>query len=348
MEDPHKKHQFQTLDALRGVASIMVVVLHAGSRSFPIQPHYAYLAVDLFFVLSGFVLSFAYQRRLDSGMSTLTFLKFRLIRLAPLYLLANVLGLGVNVWLRVLGPFALAWHTYLLYFVAGSLFLPVPGAFAMFPLVQPAWTLLLELVANLAHALFGRSRSLKSLLVVCVCAGLCLCAAVYHFQSENIGWMGHHSFILAGIPRVAFSYTAGMCLYRVYSARQPSRRSAGGPIAAWAVLALATFTLSFYPPHDLVVGLLLIFFAMPSLVYLGAQVEPGRFLRHTFGALGATSYAIYVIHDPILVLLNSTAAFPRSGITGGCLLVAGLTAASLLLDRYWDIPLRRSLRKFAS
>ena len=84
MQDVQRTHQFQTLDALRGIAALLVVMLHGGMPFFPFFPHLAYLAVDLFFVLSGFVLSYAYQGRLDHGLTTTRFLAHRLIRLTPL------------------------------------------------------------------------------------------------------------------------------------------------------------------------------------------------------------------------------------------------------------------------
>jgi peptidoglycan/LPS O-acetylase OafA/YrhL len=85
------RHQFVLLDGLRGVAALAVVVTHA-LYFFPPTPM-AYLAVDFFFMLSGFVLAHAYGERLRQGMTAGRFMAIRLIRLYPLYALGSALYL---------------------------------------------------------------------------------------------------------------------------------------------------------------------------------------------------------------------------------------------------------------
>jgi peptidoglycan/LPS O-acetylase OafA/YrhL len=84
-----------SLDGLRGVAAILVVLFHENYwfSQTGLVPK-AYLAVDFFFCLSGFIIAYSYSEHLISGQ--LSFLKFsaiRLVRLYPLYLLGTVLGL---------------------------------------------------------------------------------------------------------------------------------------------------------------------------------------------------------------------------------------------------------------
>lgn len=75
---------FVTLDALRGIAAIAVVTFHFHEYFFQYTNH-GYLAVHFFYMLSGFVLSYAYQQRLDAGWKCAAFLKTRLIRLYPMF-----------------------------------------------------------------------------------------------------------------------------------------------------------------------------------------------------------------------------------------------------------------------
>ncbi|WP_176055678.1 acyltransferase family protein, partial [Paraburkholderia caribensis] len=89
------KWKYANLDAIRGLAAILIVFRHAPllfhSPSFP----QSYLAVDLFFAISGFVVANAYEARLRSGaLGFLAFAKLRLIRLYPLFLLGIVLRLS--------------------------------------------------------------------------------------------------------------------------------------------------------------------------------------------------------------------------------------------------------------
>ena len=89
---------FHTLDALRGIAAVGVVVFHMQQAFTPIAAPGGYLAVDLFFMMSGVVLTgHAYEARFRAGMGTLDFMRARLIRLYPLYLLGTLLGIAVTL-----------------------------------------------------------------------------------------------------------------------------------------------------------------------------------------------------------------------------------------------------------
>lgn len=86
------KHQrYVTLDALRGIAALAVVVVHIPMLFGLPQQLSSGLAVDLFFILSGFVLEHAYGDGLRREMSFSAFIRVRMIRLYPLYLIGVVL-----------------------------------------------------------------------------------------------------------------------------------------------------------------------------------------------------------------------------------------------------------------
>ena len=90
------KHHFSTLDGLRGVAAIAIVVFHFMEIAYSDFTKnfiaHGFLAVDFFFCLSGFVMAYAYDDRLK-GMGLMAFFKARIIRLHPLVVLGGVLGL---------------------------------------------------------------------------------------------------------------------------------------------------------------------------------------------------------------------------------------------------------------
>src|SRR4051812_23930437 len=89
-----KHSRFLTLDALRGVAALIVFIRHSGPQFGLSAVEYSasHMAVDLFFVLSGFVLANAYESKLvDGTLGVSRFMLLRYIRLFPLYLLAMVL-----------------------------------------------------------------------------------------------------------------------------------------------------------------------------------------------------------------------------------------------------------------
>lgn len=93
------RRTFDTLDGLRGTAAIVVLLLHVASAETPDLPVFgsAYLAVDLFFLLSGFVIGHAYEARLSDGLTFGKFLKIRLVRLYPLYVLGLALAVATPV-----------------------------------------------------------------------------------------------------------------------------------------------------------------------------------------------------------------------------------------------------------
>ena len=125
------KEHFEVLDGLRGSAAFLIVLFHLFNYPFGFRPplhlmHHAYLAVDFFFGLSGFVVAYAYDDRW-TRMTMLQFFRIRLIRLHPLVLIGATLGLLGYIF----DPFSKAMnHTaapmLLLAYIASLLLLPSP------------------------------------------------------------------------------------------------------------------------------------------------------------------------------------------------------------------------------
>src|SRR5579863_3436610 len=93
---PESKKHYEILDGLRGVASLVVVAFHvfeayAGGNRFRQIINHGYLAVDFFFLLSGFVVAYAYDDRWGK-MSQWDFYKRRLIRLQPMVIMGSIIG----------------------------------------------------------------------------------------------------------------------------------------------------------------------------------------------------------------------------------------------------------------
>src|SRR5271170_416920 len=161
------RHVLVTMDGVRGVAAICVML---GHFVVPLGVNHvlfasSYFAVDIFFCLSGFVICYSYEDRLDHGLSTIDFIKVRLIRLYPMYVLGLALGvchLFSEYWL---GRAKHTAETVILVISFGLLFLPWSGKFenghdggqdetALFPLNMPSWSLFFELFVSVSYALF--------------------------------------------------------------------------------------------------------------------------------------------------------------------------------------------------
>src|SRR5580698_5405796 len=191
------KEHFEVLDGLRGSAAFLIVVFHVFNYSFgfnrPWAPvKHAYLAVDFFFVLSGFVVAYAYDDRW-TRMSILQFFRIRLIRLHPLVLIGATLGLLGYIF----DPFGKAInHTpapmLLLAYVASLLLLPSPPvggrANESQALNGPAWSLMQEYLGNIAYALILRRLRARTLGIIFGVSGLLLIWIANGKGSLDGGW----------------------------------------------------------------------------------------------------------------------------------------------------------------
>jgi peptidoglycan/LPS O-acetylase OafA/YrhL len=206
------KH-FETLDALRGVAALAILIFHLGSNhvSGNFVPK-AYLAVDFFFLLSGFVIARAYETSLVADRDIQLFLKRRAIRLYPLILLATILGFVAEASKAAFLHSADAMPLSALpaELVCGLLMIPYLGAGsgAIFPLVIPVWSLFLEIIANLLYALAARLLSMNRLVVFIICAALGFICVNQHYGNADEGFA--RSDVLAGMIRVLLSFFLGV------------------------------------------------------------------------------------------------------------------------------------------
>jgi peptidoglycan/LPS O-acetylase OafA/YrhL len=148
---PAPKVFFTTLDGIRGLAALLVVVRHTGALVDPLSFQESYLAVDVFFVLSGVVLSQAYEARLQAGLGALRFAWIRLVRIYPLYFLGGLISV-VTILAGIDAP-ARAGHLAT-YALLGLFMLPNPGlgSVYVYPLINPSWSLFMELAVNVFYA----------------------------------------------------------------------------------------------------------------------------------------------------------------------------------------------------
>jgi peptidoglycan/LPS O-acetylase OafA/YrhL len=302
-----RPRSFVTLDALRGIAALPVVYLHTAHAYGPFMlfPH-AHLAVDFFLLLSGFVMTYVYQQRLDAGWRTRDFLHLRLLRLYPLYFLGLIAG---AIFLALRDQYGKV-HTQISILIEllalGLFFLPTPplpllpsAPQSMYPYDVPAWSLFFELVANFFHALVLRRRSLRLLL------GFCLVMAAVQFEEA----IQHHGFdygadrkdYLLGLGRTFLSYPLGAILYRLW---QTGRGRLQAP--PW-LIGLALATLLAAPRSATLNGAfewLVVILAFPLLLWLGACSKPTlRFVRPARW-LGALSYPLYILHVPFFAIFE--------------------------------------------
>jgi peptidoglycan/LPS O-acetylase OafA/YrhL len=275
-----RPHRFLVLDGLRGIAALVIVVFHTGSSRF--IPG-GYLAVDLFFCLSGFVLAHAYAAA-PIGLGA--FVKARLIRLYPLYLV----GLIIGVMVEPVG---------LLNTLTGLLFLPavseVAQVYRPYPFNVPAWSLLFELVVNLMWFPLRRAgtRGLGAGLVVAAAVAV---GAIVVSGKGDIGSTGPWFFV-QGMCRVIFPFFLGVLLHRAWARGRLSFKS------PWWLPAVVMCGMFMLPGPRVLVDTVCVVVLVPLIVALGAAAREPAPVSRVCHLLGEASYPVYILHAALLAVI---------------------------------------------
>jgi peptidoglycan/LPS O-acetylase OafA/YrhL len=342
------RRSFKTLDGLRGVGAFLVVMRHVALFG-PIKVPESFLAVDLFYLVSGFVVSHAYGERLQAGGFFVDFFKTRLIRLYPLYIFGLALGFGPALFAVIHDPHGWWTAPRLAGAVATGLFMIpfFPGLAANgSSLDGPTWTLLPELIANMVYAAAIRFMTIWVLSAICLVCGAALVFAEFHYGTLDGGYGGTDQW--EALARVGFSFFAGVLVFRFFgSAQQISTW------VAWSLMAALTFILAFSPSEDITpyyeLGVVLVGF--PVLLILAARFEPASaWSGRLFAFVGLVSYGVYIVHQPMGVIVRDTIQrvvhVPTDirGVAVGAVFMAAAVALAWWLDGHYDAPVRKRLR----
>ena len=324
------KPHYNILDGLRGAAALMVVWYHVfegyafaegtngveGGGLINVFNH-GYMAVDFFFMLSGFVISYAYDDRWNQ-MSMGDFFKRRLVRLHPMIVMGAIIGLttfllgGGVKWDGSVTPMS----GVALAFFLTCLFIPAwPGAAhevrgngEMFPLNGPSWSLFFEYIGNICYALFIRRLSTKALSWLVAVLGVVYIwfsvGNVSGYESIGVGWtVGDSVNIFGGFLRMMFPFSLGMLLARNF---KPVR--VRGIFWLAIVLLFALFSVPFFPSVggicvNGIFEMCCIMLIFPVIVWLGASgVTTDKASTGVCKFLGDLSYPLYIVHYPVMYL----------------------------------------------
>lgn len=341
------KQHFEILDGLRGVAALAVVIFHFMEWVFVPGENFighGFLAVDFFFCLSGFVIGYAYDNRIQK-MGAWEFFKSRLIRLHPLVVLGSVLGL-IGFFLDPFAlPVAYSWGKLLLLFICSVLLIPFPvmqdRSFNLFGLNAPSWSLFWEYVANIFYAFVLYRVGRRSLLVLTMVAAAGICMVSYRAGNLLGGW-SKGTFPDGGV-RVAYSFLAGLLVYR----SNWIIKNKLGFIALAGLLFLA-FIMP-WSKCDWLVEALIVLFYFPLLVALGAGSGLSPQWKKVCRFSGNISYPLYMTHYAAIWVFGNyftnkkppVSALPYIIIPG----VIFLVVIAYFVMVYYDIPVRRYLTK---
>ncbi len=339
-----RKRVFHLLDAIRGIAAIIVFKWHLKYLFNEPQWNGGFLAVDLFFVLSGFVIAHAYEDKLlqKEPVPWSNFMLRRLIRLYPLYLIgivAAVLKLSAHfITSNGGGPGP---TTLLAGIFSALLMLPHWGVPSLF---TARWSLTYELFINAISARFVSYLGTITLLSIVTLSGILLIVSVIWDGSINSGWYFNQT--LVGLGRVFYSFFIGVLVYRAHMRKLANVYQAGLIVIVFLLSAGAASVF----PAETVIEFLLIFIGFPLLTFLAAIPEVTGPATQVCGFLGVTSYALYVLHESVGGLFaaviqhfwkDPSLVLPSSGYA----LLLALLIACWLLDRFYDQPVRQALAR---
>lgn len=340
------KPHFEILNGLRGLAAIVVVIFHFMEIIYHDFSDnfisHGYLAVDFFFCLSGFVVAYAYDNRIE-GMGLKTFVKIRLIRLQPLVVIGSVLGLLTFLF----DPFVDLYSVYgfketVLLFLASTFLIPYPVVseryFNLFNFNAPSWSLFWEYVANLVYALFLFKITRKLLVALTILAAIGLFYLGWSTGHLLGGWSGGTFF--EGLARITFSFLMGMLILRA----NWIIKNKLGLLGLGALLMLAFLT-----PHNAqwnwLVDPLLVVFYFPLLVSLGAGASLAAKHHKINKFSGDISYPLYMTHYPFMWVFANYVVAKQPSMTQLAWVVPISTILLIILaylvSEFMDLPIRR-------
>ena len=361
---PDSKKHYAILDGLRGVAAIMVVCFHlcethSTSHLDQIINH-GYLAVDFFYVLSGFVIGYAYDDRWGK-MSLSGFFKRRLIRLHPMVVMGMIIGaIGFyfqagSIWPNIAQT--PVWKT-LLVMLIGCTLIPVPlsmdirGWQEMHPLNGPGWSLFFEYIANILYALFVRKFSNKALAVLVFLAGAALIHLALTSPNGDIigGWSLEPTQLHVGFARLMYPFFAGLLLSRLV---KPTQIKNAFLICSLLIILFLAIPRVGGSEHLWANGLydsLTVILIFPLIVYLGASGDiKGKYAGKICKFLGDISYPMYITHYPLIYIYTAWVSDNKMPLQKAwpvvlLVLVSSITIAYACL-KFYDEPVRKWLAK---
>lgn len=311
--------RFNTLDGLRGIAAILVLLYHLGPFS-PIRIPGGYLAVDLFFALSGFVLAHAYDQRLRDGMPLREFVLLRLVRVYPMAFVGAAIGVVLS------GRF---FESLLLLPSLEGMAVRYPELAPLYPGNGPMWSLALELLANLVFALVIVRLGWRGLSTLILASGAIFLAGGLTYGLAELG--AFWQTIGFGLARTLFSFSLGVAMHRLHLRLAIRRRETR---LAWLLpIALVLVTLQ-VSATDAAWNLASAFVLLPLILWFGTIWEAPR--TRLFEEIGGLSYPLYCIHGVIVQTCNGMGGSPSY-------LWALLIVAAWWLNTRIDVPLRRRL-----
>lgn len=344
------KRHYIFLDGLRGVAAIMVLLLHWFEGNGKALFGAGLLAVDFFFILSGFVVALAYEKRLIADSKSAQFIRQRFIRLYPMIVAGVLLGFMRFAMLSYQESGTPVDATLGAQLVGGLSMIPFDlhgGVSTFFPVNNALWSLHFEFLAYFAFSLILYRVRTAGLAVIAIMAA----AGCYAWATMTFGPVGPPAVAgesptgyIHALSRVAFSFTLGMIIFRL----RDRIADVALPSGRWlALLLIAALVLprDTLPPLAVMALLALVF---PYIIAAGTKVGHSARLTGLEKFLGDLSYPLYALHVPLIWTMSGACktlgiGFPANPLLNGLFILPAALIISYAVFVLYDRPVRRWL-----
>ena len=376
------KVRYDILDGLRGVAAMMVLLYHVfnDAKSFYVWPttvyefYHGFLGVDFFFILSGFVMGYAYDRQwktsnqtsLSGSRETLTlwgFIKRRLIRLHPMVVMGVLLGAaayiiqGCTMW----DGTEVTIRAVMLATLMGLFMIPSPtsmdvrGYTEAFPLNGPHWSLFLEYVGSLLYGLILHRLSTKWLGTLVSFSILSIVGYAFLVEDGGIayGWSSEPMNLFGGMLRMLYAYPMGLLMARMFRERQPKPlRGHMFLLCSLALIVLLGLPYLGGKNTETIYQLVCVLLLFPIIIWYGARGMVSGWRQKTVSFVGRLSYPLYAVHYPFVYLFITWVGkdgHPYEGYLHPWIplfvTIAVSVAIATLCLLFYDEPLRKRLSR---
>ena len=363
-----QKPRYEILDGLRGVAALLILTYHIfeveSSNAASQIINHGYMAVDFFYLLSGFVIGYAYDDRWDR-MTLKDFFKRRLTRLHPMVIMGTFIGIVLFLFgengLRV----ASEGHTWqmVICFLLAIIMIPVlpsmdfRGWRGMYPYNGPSWSLFYEYIANIMYSLFIRKLP-KWALCICVAffsiltldrvLGFGLFGIVYNVGSLAGGWSIDRAHLYTGFCRLLYPFFCGLLIQRLGKYIKLNNGFYWCSLVVMLMLCLPRFGPN--PIYNGIYEAICVLLFMPLVIMTGAGSVVSGKTQIICKFIGDLSFPLYITHFPIINLYNQwfinhkDSPIIQHTLVGVMVFIISISLAYICY-KYYDIPIRKWLKE---
>lgn len=353
--------RFVILDFVRFILAVLVAMMHFDGFA---APHKAYLAVDFFFILSGFVLSVAYERRASGETFYRSFIVDRIARLYPLHALMLLLFIPANLlfyWTSGGQLLENGWSYQdgrIYTFILNLVMLQNVGLNTAGSWNAPSWSISVEMFVNVFLGLLLIAMAHRRPVWPSLLAAAIICYMFIFVQFGNLGVIYEKAFgfLNTGLLRGLAGISLGVISYQIWQWLQakPSCLPLAKVIAASSAVASILIMLVFtgMPNGDLaIIPLMFMFVTSTAIVERQSPIRDGR-IRSYLIELGALSYGVYLFHWLILTIMRYQLVYVwkmpidfNSPIALLAFLVVVIAAAAFIHHKF-ELPMKGLVKKW--